>query len=280
VYSSVKLSALSSSVVGQTRPRNLFILTLPCTYRSGLTGVHLAGSAGSVPYLTRFIAAGYGREYAAINSADRRLIPSNTESRRYSVNGTYWAGAILGTIGPTSSCTLRAQPAWRLGFLLDRYRLVIILSGRTCETPLAVITGAREARRSSTSSTRGRAAGRTAPVDQSDDGADAGRTSARGPAPGVFGLPTRRSTPRLDDHAVLPLQRISSLFAGFGKIYGVPRRQALYLIASRVTCCRCCGHFFDTIGRKKMIPGPHPVAAAGAERDLVQRRLLTPSPRR
>ena len=52
-------------------------------------------------YATRFIAGmGIGGEYAAINSAIDELIPARYRGRvDIAVNGTYWAGAILGTLG-------------------------------------------------------------------------------------------------------------------------------------------------------------------------------------
>ena len=52
-------------------------------------------------YVTRFIAGmGIGGEYAAINSAIDELIPARYRGRvDIAVNGTYWAGAILGTLG-------------------------------------------------------------------------------------------------------------------------------------------------------------------------------------
>ena len=52
-------------------------------------------------YVTRFIAGmGIGGEYAAINSAIDELIPARFRGRvDIVVNGTYWAGAILGTLG-------------------------------------------------------------------------------------------------------------------------------------------------------------------------------------
>ena len=52
-------------------------------------------------YLTRFIAGmGIGGEYAAINSAIDELIPARYRGRvDIAVNGTYWVGAVIGTLG-------------------------------------------------------------------------------------------------------------------------------------------------------------------------------------
>jgi len=104
--------------------RNLFILTL---------GVYLVGNALTALtwgndvyaltflYLTRFIAgAGIGGEYAAINSAIDEMIPAKYRGRvDIAVNGTYWFGALLGTLG---TFVLLKQVelgiAWRIAFLV------------------------------------------------------------------------------------------------------------------------------------------------------------------
>ena len=84
--------------------KNLFIITL---------GVYLAGNAATALtlgqqraavaflYLTRFVAGmGIGGEYAAINSAIDEMMPASYRGRvDIGVNGTYWGGAILGTLG-------------------------------------------------------------------------------------------------------------------------------------------------------------------------------------
>jgi MFS family permease len=79
---------------------------------SGLTALILGNGTGWVIYLyaTRFIAGtGIGGEYAAINSAIDEMIPARYRGRvDVAVNGTYWAGAILGRC---CSCT-----CWRLAW--------------------------------------------------------------------------------------------------------------------------------------------------------------------
>jgi MFS family permease len=70
---------------------------------SGVTALTLGNGPGWVLflYLTRFLAGmGIGGEYAAINSAIDELIPARYRGRvDIAVNGTYWAGAVLGTLG-------------------------------------------------------------------------------------------------------------------------------------------------------------------------------------
>ena len=84
--------------------RKLFMITLGIYLGgSGLTALTLGSGPGWIAFLyaTRFIAGmGIGGEYAAINSAIDELIPARYRGRiDIAVNGTYWFGAILGTLG-------------------------------------------------------------------------------------------------------------------------------------------------------------------------------------
>ena len=79
--------------------RRLFILTLAIY----LVGSGLAGVSWDLYSLLffRFVAGmGIGGEYAAINSAIDELIPAHYRGRvDIVVNGTYWVGALLGSLG-------------------------------------------------------------------------------------------------------------------------------------------------------------------------------------
>src|SRR5258705_4973349 len=116
--------------------RRLFMTTLAIyMLGSGLTALTAGSSIGWVVFLyaTRFVAGmGIGGEYAAINSAIDELIPARYRGRvDVAVNGTYWAGAILGTIG-TFILLNKVDPAlgWRLGFLIGPVLGLVILLGR------------------------------------------------------------------------------------------------------------------------------------------------------
>jgi MFS family permease len=104
--------------------RNLFMVTLAVYLAgSGLTAATSGAGAGWVTYLfaTRFVAGtGIGGEYAAINSAIDELIPSRYRGRvDIAVNGTYWGGAILGTLGSLLFLhVMSPATGWRLAFLL------------------------------------------------------------------------------------------------------------------------------------------------------------------
>ncbi|HEV2634217.1 MAG TPA: MFS transporter [Actinocrinis sp.] len=116
--------------------RKLFMITLGIyLVGSGLTALTFGAGTGWVLFLyfTRFVAGtGIGGEYAAINSAIGEMIPARHRGQvDIAVNGTYWAGAVLGTLG--SLLFLNVVPehlGWRLGFLLGPVLAVVILAVR------------------------------------------------------------------------------------------------------------------------------------------------------
>jgi len=132
--------------------KNLFLVTL---------GVYLAGNAltaltwgnGLLPlvflYLTRFVAgAGIGGEYAAINSAIDEMMPAKYRGRvDIAVNGTYWGGAIIGTIGTYVLLNqVQLNIGWRLGFLIGPIIGLVIwnLRRHLPESPRWLLTHGRE----------------------------------------------------------------------------------------------------------------------------------------
>ena len=116
--------------------KNLFIVTLG-VYLAGnaLTALTWGNSALAIAflYLTRFIAGmGIGGEYAAINSAIDEMMPARYRGRvDIAVNGTYWAGAIIGTAGPAAAAQHRSTTAWPGGSASWSARRSVCASG-TC----------------------------------------------------------------------------------------------------------------------------------------------------
>ena len=114
--------------------RNLFMITLGVyLIGSGLTALTLGNTPGWIVflYITRFIAGmGIGGEYAAINSAIDELIPARFRGRvDIAVNGTYWGGAILGTLGTFVFLkVIDLSLGWRLAFLIGPVLGLIILA--------------------------------------------------------------------------------------------------------------------------------------------------------
>jgi MFS family permease len=113
--------------------KKLFIITLAVyLVGSGLTAFTLSNGAGWLVFLyaTRFISGmGIGGEYAAINSAIDELIPARFRGRvDIMVNGTYWAGAIIGTLGTYIFLNqLSPNIGWRIAFLLGPVLGLVII---------------------------------------------------------------------------------------------------------------------------------------------------------
>ena len=258
--------------------RNLFILTLAVyLIGSGLTAFTLGSGGGWIAflYLTRFIAgAGIGGEYAAINSAIDELIPSKYRGRvDIAVNGTYWAGAIIGTLG-TYIILHAFEPslAWRLGFLLGPVLgLVIIFVRRNLpESPRWQVMNGRveEAEKSIDFIEREVEAGgkKLPPVDPS-------KAMVLTPADDIGYLAlTRvlfRDYPTRSIYGATLMITQSFLYNAIfftytlvlGKFYGVAAESGpLYLIAfcvGNLAGPLLLGPLFDTVGRKKMISGTY-----------------------
>jgi MFS family permease len=113
--------------------KKLFVITLAVyLIGSGLTAFTIGNGVASITflYLTRFISGmGIGGEYAAINSAIDELIPARYRGRvDIAVNGTYWAGAIIGTLGTFIFLgAMSPSVGWRLAFLLGPVLGLVII---------------------------------------------------------------------------------------------------------------------------------------------------------
>src|SRR5947209_11642910 len=99
----------------------------------------------------RYLAGmGIGGEYTAINSAIDELIPSHYRGRvDIAVNGTYWAGAMIGAVSSIFLLDPHLIPVnigWRIGFFIGPVAgLIIIYLRRTIpESPRWLMTHGRE----------------------------------------------------------------------------------------------------------------------------------------
>src|ERR1700759_3188126 len=132
--------------------KNLFMITL---------GVYLIGSGLTAPtptaghwfiflYATRVIAGmGIGGEYAAINSAIDEMIPAKFRGRvDLAVNGTYWAGALIGTVATLILLNnLNVDTSWRVAYVGGPVLALVIIFVRRHlpESPRWQIMHGREA---------------------------------------------------------------------------------------------------------------------------------------
>jgi MFS family permease len=261
--------------------KRLFVITLAVyLIGSGLTAFTLGNGPGWVAflYLTRFISGmGIGGEYAAINSAIDELIPAKYRGRvDIAVNGTYWAGAIIGTLG-TYIFLNQLDPGWgwRIAFLLGPVLgLVIIFVRRHLpESPRwQVMHGHAQEAEDTISFIEHEVeqGGRRLPRVEDD------RAIELKPAEniGYFALARvlfRDYPSRAVYGATLMITQsflYNAIFFTYtlvlGNFYDVDSSQApLFLIAFAVGNLAgplTIGHLFDTIGRKKMISGTYIVS--------------------
>jgi MFS family permease len=128
--------------------KRLFIVTL-LIY---LVGSGLAGLSPNVVflYVFRFIAGmGIGGEYSAINSAIDELIPGKYRGRvDLAINGTYWAGAMLGALGSywlLDTSRFGENVGWRIAFFIGPVLglIIIYLRRHIPESPRWLVTHGR-----------------------------------------------------------------------------------------------------------------------------------------
>jgi MFS family permease len=217
---------------------------------------------------------GIGGEYAAINSAIDELIPARYRGRiDIAVNGSYWFGSILGTLGTLFLLNvLDPSIGWRLGFLIGPVLAVFILVLRRHlpESPRWQVMHGREKD----------AEGSIAYIEQQVR--DAGTDLADVDDSQAIQLRPERS------HGYLALLRVlfsmypkrsilgatlmitqsflyNAIFFTYtlvlGKFYGVPASATpWYLIAFAIGNFigpLVLGHLFDSLGRRKMISGTY-----------------------
>jgi MFS family permease len=226
-------------------------------------------------YATRLLAGmGIGGQYAAINSAIDEMMPAKYRGRvDIWINGTYWAGAIIGSFASLVFLNAFAvNVGWRLAFLMGPVlALVVIIVGRTLpESPRWLMTHGRmdeaeaELRKIEEAAVK---AGQTLePVD--DSKAIELVPEARYGYVTFLGLVFRRYPKRAILGASLMITQsflYNAIFFTYGlvltKFYGVGADKVpLYGLAFSVGNLAgplILGPLFDTLGRKKMIAGTY-----------------------
>ncbi len=260
--------------------RNLFMVTLGVyLLGSGLTALTPAGGHWFLfLYATRVIAgAGIGGEYAAINSAIDEMIPARFRGRvDLGVNGTYWAGAILGTLATLFLLNhVSTGLGWRLAYLVGPVlALVIIYVRRNLpESPRwQIMHGREEAAEGSIAEIEADVAatkGTLPPVDPNRE-IEITPTEQIGYLALLRVLFSHYPSRSVLVAALMITQSFlyNAIFFTYGlvllKFFHVPATDTGYYFlafaAGNLAGPLTLGRLFDTIGRKKMIAGTYIVS--------------------
>jgi MFS family permease len=258
--------------------RKLFIATL-AVYLGGNALTALTWGSGPAAlvflYLTRFIAgAGIGGEYSAINSAIDEMMPAKYRGRvDIGVNGTYWGGAIIGTLGTYILLNnVELNWAWRICFLIGPVIGVAIwgLRRHLPESPRWLIMHGHEAEAEENIARIERAAESAGQILEPLDESKAIDIQPSRPHGYVSLLRVlfRQYPARSTLGATLMITQsflYNAIFFTYTlvltKFYGIKEENApLYLVAfalGNLIGPLTIGRLFDTIGRRKMIAGTY-----------------------
>jgi MFS family permease len=257
--------------------RNLFMVTLGVyLLGSGLTALTPAGGHWFIYlYATRILAgSGIGGEYAAINSAIDEMIPARFRGRvDIAVNGTYWAGAILGTLATLFLLNhIAPNWAWRAAFILGPLLALVIIFVRKNlpESPRwQVMHGREEAAEGSIAEIEGDVAatkGALPPVDP-DREIEIRPTKQIGYLTLLRVLFLHYPSRSVLVAALMITQSFlyNAIFFTYGlvllKFFHVPASDTGYYFlafaAGNLAGPLTIGRLFDTIGRRKMISGTY-----------------------
>ena len=260
--------------------RNLFMVTLAVyLIGSGLTALTPAGGYWFIfLYGTRIIAGmGIGGEYAAINSAIDEMIPAKYRGRvDIAVNGTYWAGAFLGTIVTLYALNhIAVGWGWRVAYLVGpMLALVIIFVRRHLpESPRwQIMHGRQEQAEGSISEIEedvGRTKGELPPVDQRKE-LEIRPTEQIGYLALLRSLFRHYPSRAIYGGTLMITQSFlyNAIFFAYGLVlqffFNVsPGNTPYYFMAfcaGNLLGPLTIGRLFDTIGRRKMIAGTYLVS--------------------
>ncbi len=253
--------------------RLIFNITLGI-YMVGVLFTAFAWNFWSFAAFNIITGLGIGGEYAAINSAIDELIPARLRGRiDLIVNGSYWAGAALGAAASLlllSGRFVGIDIGWRLGFGIGAVLsgFILFLRRYVPESPRWQVTHGRDNEAEQTTEDIERKVGKPLPPPK-------GTLKVRPRKVFGFGLILGAMLGKNRSRSFLALSLMvaqaflfNAVFFTYGlvltKFYHVrDARVGVYILPLAVGNFLgplLLGHFFDTIGRKKMIAGTYGLA--------------------
>jgi MFS family permease len=257
--------------------RLIFNITLGL-YVAGVLASACAWNFWSLAAFRVLTGLGIGGEYAAINSAIDELIPARLRGRvDLMVNGSYWGGAALGAVGALlllSGDMVPPSLGWRLGFGIGGVLGlgVLVLRRWVPESPRWLVTHGRveEAERTVADVERhvAESTGQALPAAE-------GRLTVHPHKVFGFGVIFRSMLGENRARSFLAMTLMvaqaflfNAVFFTYGLVlttsYHVPAARIgvfiLPLALGNLAGPLLLGHFFDTVGRRKMITGTYGIS--------------------
>ena len=255
--------------------KKLFFITV-AVYLAATALTAFSWSFASYAFFRALTGAGIGGEYAAINSAIDELIPARVRGRvDLMINGSYWVGAAMGSGATVVLLDPNRFPAWlgwRLAFGIGAaLGLVVIFFRRWIpESPRWLLIHGRPAEAEAILDE----VERTMPADSllpHDESPTRVRTRTHTAWSEIWNTIAHEHRRRSLLGFVLMLTQAffyNAIFFTYGlvlmRFYDVPAQNVggylLPFALGNVLGPVVLGHFFDTIGRKKMITATYAIA--------------------